>query len=153
MPPISSACVGLIRVGEARRGYPMIGAAETGSDLVGSRAGAVAVGSGSSCCRQLSLCAGASICAVAPFPVPVCKRQESYHRVFLFQGLNSCGSGRRFKPPTGTVRKLRRQPERPRPFLHRIATCANSHCHPTLPTIHIEVTDLISKLSPGQRRG
>jgi hypothetical protein len=37
---------------------------------VGSRAGAVAVGPGSRCCRRLSPCAGASIRAITPFPTP-----------------------------------------------------------------------------------
>jgi len=38
--------------------------------VVGSRAGAVDVGKGSSCCRRLSPSAGASVLTMSPFPAP-----------------------------------------------------------------------------------
>ena len=39
-------------------------------EVVESRRGAPAVGEGSSCCRRLSPCAGASVSAIATFPLP-----------------------------------------------------------------------------------
>ncbi len=47
-----------------------IKSAVSNPSVVGSRAGAVAVGPGSSCCRRLSPYAGASVRPIAPFPAP-----------------------------------------------------------------------------------
>ena len=51
---------------------------------VGSRAGAVDVGKGSSCCRQLSPSAGASVLTMSPFPAP-----SSSHAACRFPALRA----------------------------------------------------------------